>query len=160
MFPYIGRYALGVASVMVVALALGSPLGAAPAGKQSIKIDSRTRGIMGGSGNFILTLGQGGDLGTVSFTRSFGPEKTAADGQQYGIGTEKDTLTGRNGTLVIRAVGPIYTMGFGDSEVWEGKWSIVSGTGDYSGMRGAGRFFGTANQTTTLIKRSTGFVQS
>jgi hypothetical protein len=160
MLPYIGRCALGVVSVMVVALVLGSPLGAAPAAKQSVKIDTRTRGIFGGSGNFIMSLGKGGDLGKMSFTRTFGDEKTAPDGEIYVIETERDTLKGKNGSLVVRAVGPIYTMGFGDSEVWEGTWSIVSGTGDYSGMRAGGRFFGIANQTTTLIKRSTGFVHS
>jgi hypothetical protein len=142
------------------ALSFGSPVGATPAGKQSIKIDTRTRGIMGGSGNFIISLGKGGDLGKVTFTRSFGQEKTAPDGELYVIETERDTLKGKNGTLVIRAVGPIYTLGYGDSEVWEGTWSIVSGTGDYSVVRAGGRFFGTANQTTTLIKRSTGFVRS
>ena len=73
--------------------------------------------------------------------------------------TETDTLKGRNGTLVMRAVGSAYQMGLGDSEVLAGTWSIVSGTGDYSGMTGGGRYFGTANQTPTLIKRSTGFVR-
>ena len=159
MLRYMGRYALGVASVMVVALALGSPLGATPAGKQAIRIDTRTRGIQGGTGNFFLTLGTGGDLGKVTFTRSFRPVKKAPDGLPYGIAKEMDTLQGKKGTLVIRALGPTYELGIGDSEVWEGKWSIVSGTGDYSGMTGGGRFFGAANQTTTLVKISTGFVQ-
>jgi hypothetical protein len=79
---------------------------------------------------------------------------------RYLTATEMDALKGRNGTLVMRAVGSSYQMGLGDSEVWAGKWSIVSGTGDYSGMIRGGRWFGTANQTTTLIKRSTGFVRA
>ncbi len=140
--------------------------GPTPAGKKPILIDSRTRGIEGGSGNFFLELGTGGDLGKVTFTRSFRPrgegvEKTAPDGQRYVIATETDTLKGKNGTLVIRAVGPAYSLGIGDHEVWEGRWSIVSGTGDYSGLRGSGRYFGDAAQIQppVVTKRSTGFVQ-
>ncbi len=156
-----------LASVALVALALGSPLSGAPvATKKAIRIESRTRGIESGSGNFFLTMGTVGDLGKMTFTRSFRPkgekEYTAPDGQVYFIATETDTLKGKKGTLVIRAVGPAYNLGIGDHEVWEGKWSIVSGTGDYSGLRGAGRFFGVAAQQTTpptITKRSTGFVQ-
>jgi len=70
-------------------------------------------------------------------------------------------LKGKKGTLVIRAVGPAYSLGIGDYEVWKGTWSIVSGTGDYSGLRGSGRYFGDAAQIQPLVvtKRSTGFVQ-
>jgi hypothetical protein len=155
-------YALGGASVVLVALSLSAPLGAAPvATKKAIQIDSRARGIDGGFGNFVFTLGKDGDLGRVTFTRSFEGSgwKVASDGMRYGTATEMDTLKGRNGTLVMRAVGTAYQMGLGDSEVWAGTWSVVSGTGDYSGMTGGGRWFGTANQTTTLFKRSTGFVR-
>ena len=101
----------------------------------------------------------------MTFTRSFRPngheEATAPDGQTYSIATETDTLKGRNGTIVIRAVGPAYTLGIGDHEAWEGTWSIVSGTGDYSAWRGGGRYFGVATQIQppVVIKRSTGFVQ-
>jgi hypothetical protein len=139
------------------ALALGSPLGATPPGKKPIRIDSRALGVEGGSGNFFLSLGTGGDLGKVTFTRSFGPDKTAPDGERYFIATETDTLKGKHGTLVIRAVGPAYSVGIGSSEVWEGRWSIVSGTDDYSGLRGGGRWFGVA-AAHALTKRSTGFV--
>jgi len=155
-----------IGSVALVALALGSPLGATPAGKKQIRIESSTRGVDRGNGNFFLTLGKGGDLGKVTFTRSFRPEgegaeATAPDGQQYAIATETDTLLGKNGTLVIRAVGPAYNLGIGDHEVWEGTWKIVSGTGDYSGWRGGGRYFGVGTQIEPpeVIKRSTGFVQ-
>ena len=153
---------------ILAALSVGSPLGATPAAKKTIKIDSRTRGVDSGSGKFVLQLGKtGGDLGTMTFTRSFRPggDKTfiAPDGQHYSIATETDTLKGRNGTLLIRAVGPSYLVGgsFGNYEVWNGTWSIVSGTGDYSGLRGGGRYFGMAIQTSAppVIKTSTGFVQ-
>lgn len=154
-------------SVALVALALGSSLSGAPvATKKAIRIESRTRGIESGSGNFFLTMGTGGDLGKMTFTRSFRPkgekEYTAPDGQVYFVTTETDTLKGKKGTLVIRAVGSAYNLGIGDHEVWEGKWSIVSGTGEYSGLRAAGRFFGLAAQQPfppTITKRSTGFVQ-
>jgi hypothetical protein len=168
MSRFLNRYALGGASVILVALSLSAPLGAAPVvTKKQIKIDSRTRGIDAGTGKFVLQLGTGGDLGTVTFTRSFRPggdkEFTAPDGQHYFIATETDTLKGRNGTLVIDAVGPAYQLGggFGNYENWNGKWSIVSGTGDYSGLRGGGRYFGMAIQTPVppVIKTSTGFVQ-
>ncbi len=51
--------------------------------------------------------------------------------------------------------------GYGNYEVWNGTWSIVSGTGDYSGLRGGGRYFGMATQTfpPPVIKTSTDFVQ-
>jgi hypothetical protein len=159
-----------LASVASVALALGSPLGATPTGEKPvrqkpIRIDSRVVGIEGGSGKFFLALGTAGDLGKVTFTRSFRPagevEATALDGQRYVIATETDTLKGRNGTLVIRAVGPAYSLGIGDYEVWKGTWSIVNGTGDYSGLRGSGRYFGIAVQTSppAVTKRYTGFVR-
>ena len=132
---------------ILAALSFGSPLDATPAAKKPIKIDSRTRGIDAGTGKFVLQLGKtGGDLGTVTFTRSFRPKgehgTIAPDGQDYFIAMESDTLKGRNGTLVIRAVGPAYTLGgsFGNYENWTGTWSIVSGTGDCSGMTGAADF--------------------
>ena len=154
-----GRFVAVGAIGIVCAILFAAPLGATTAGKKPIRIDSRTVGIEGGSGNFFLSMGKGGDLGKVTLTRTFGPDKTAPDGLPYGKVTETDTLKGKHGTLVVRAVGPTYAMGIGDSEVWEGTWKIASGTGDYSGLTGGGRWFGTANQTTTLIKRSTGFVQ-
>jgi hypothetical protein len=147
------------------ALLLGSPLGATSASKKLIRIDSRVVGVEGGGGKFFLALGTGGDLGKVTFTRSFRPEgeteATAPDGQRYVIATETETLKGRNGTIVIRSVGPAYSMGIGDYEVWNGKWSIVSGTGRYSGLRASGRYFGLAIQTSppAVTKRFTGFAQ-
>jgi hypothetical protein len=162
------RKVLALAAIGIFAgVSLGSPLSAAPvATKKAIHIDSRMRGIETGSGNFFLYLGTGGDVGKVTFTRSFRPkgekEYTAPDGQTYFIATETDTLKGKKGTLVIRAVGRAYNLGIGDHEVWEGKWSIVSGTRDYSGLRGGGRFFGVAAQQTqppTITKRSSGFVR-
>ena len=157
---------LAVAAIGIfAALLLGSPLGATPAAKKGIRINSRVVGIESGSGQFFLALGTGGDVGKVTFTRSFRPkgEKdfTAPDGQVYFIATETDTLKGRNGTIVIRSVGPAYSMGIGNYEVWNGKWSIVSGTGDYSRTKASGRYFGLAVQTQppAVTRRFTGFVQ-
>ena len=161
-----GRFVAVGAIGMACAFLFAAPLGAAPAAKKQIRIESRTLGVFNGNGNFFLTLGKSGDLGKVTFTRSFRPEgegaeATAPDGQRYVIATETDTLLGKNGTLVIRAVGPAYNLGIGDHEAWEGTWKIVSGTGDYSGWRGGGRYFGVATQIQQPIvaKRSTGFVQ-
>ena len=154
-----------LASVALVVLALGSPLGATPAAKKLIRIDSRVLGIEEGSGQFFLALGTGGDFGKVTFTRSFRPagevEATAPDGQRYVIATETDTLKGKNGTIVIRAVGPAYSMGIGNYEVWNGKWSIVSGTGDYSRTKASGRYLGLAvhTQPPAVTRRFTAFVQ-
>jgi hypothetical protein len=145
---------------MACAFLLAAPLGATPTGKQPIQIDSRAVGIWGGSGNFFLFLGKGGDLGKVTFTRSFGPDRKAPDGLEYSVVKETDTLKGKNGTLVIRAVGSTYSLNIGPAGVWEGTWSIVSGTGDYSGLKGGGRWFGaTLEPSHALNKRSTGFVQ-
>jgi hypothetical protein len=160
-----GRFVAVGAIGMACAFLFAAPLGAAPAAKKQIRIESRTLGITGGSGNFFLALGKGGDIGKVTFTRSSRPEgeqeATAPDGQQYFIETETDTLKGKKGTLVIRAVGPSYSLGIGNHEAWEGTWKIVSGTGDYSGWRGGGRYFGVGTQIEPpeVIKRSTGFVQ-
>jgi hypothetical protein len=161
------RKVLTVAAIGIfAALSLGSPLGATPTAKKQIRIDSRVRGVDAGSGKFVLQLGRtGGDLGKATFTRSFRPKgervATAPDGQHYTIVTETDTLTGKNGTLVIRAVGSSYQMGIGNYEVWNGTWSIVSGTSDYSGLKGGGRYFGMAiqNPIPPVTKSSTGFVQ-
>jgi hypothetical protein len=105
-------------------------------------------------------------LGTSPFTRSFRPKgeqaRTSPDGQLYVIATETDTLKGKNGTLVIRAVGPSYQTGIGTYEVWNGTWSILSGTDDYAGLKGGGRYFGLAIQTPPfppVTKTSTGFVR-
>jgi hypothetical protein len=155
----------GAAIGTLAALLLGSPLGATPAGKKLIRIDSKVLGIESGGGQFYLSLGTGGDLGKMSFKRSFRPkaevETTAPDGQRYFIATETDTLKGRNGTIVIRAVGPAYSMGIGNYEVWNGTWKILSGTGDYSKLRASGRYFGLAVQTNppAVTRRFTGFVQ-
>jgi hypothetical protein len=103
MSRFLNRCSLGGASVVLVALSLSAPLGAAPvAAKKAIKIDSRARGVDSGSGKFILQLGKtGGDLGMVTFTRSFRPggdkQFTAPDGQHYFIATETDTLKGKRG---------------------------------------------------------------
>jgi hypothetical protein len=122
-------------------------------------------GVESGSGKFFLALGTGGDLGKVTFTRSFRPkgevDATAPDGQRYTIATETDTLKGRNGIIVIRTVGPAYGLGIGNYEVWKGSRSIVSGTGDYSGLGASGRYFGIAVQTSppVVTRRFTGFAQ-
>jgi hypothetical protein len=158
--------AVGAIGIFVV-LSLVSPLSAAPvATKRAIHIDSRARGVFGGSGSFFLYMGTGGDLGKLTFTRSFQPkgegnDYTAPDGQVYSIAKETDTLKGKKGTLVVRAVGPAYNLGIGDHEVWEGKWSIVRGTGAYSGLKGGGRYFADAAQIQppVITKRSSGFVQ-
>jgi hypothetical protein len=161
------RTVLAVAAIgTLAALLLGSPLGATPAGKKLIRIDSRVLGIESGSGKFFLALGTGGDLGKVTFTRSFQPkgdvDATAPDGQKYFTATETDTLRGKKGTIVIRAVGPAYSMGIGNYEVWNGTWKILSGTGAYSGLRANGRYFGLAIQTMppAVTRRFTGFAQS
>jgi hypothetical protein len=160
------RKVLAVAAIGIfAALLLGSPLGATPAAKKLIRIDSRVLGIEGGTGQFFLALGTGGDFGKVTFMRSFRPkgEKdfTAPDGQVYFIATERDTLKGKNGTIVIRSVGPAYSMGIGNYEVWNGTWKILSGTGDYSRLKASGRYFGLAVQTQppAVTRRFTGFAQ-
>jgi hypothetical protein len=151
---------IALGSFAVIALVLGSPLGATSAAKKPIKIDTRTLGIERGGGNFLISLGTGGGLGKMTFKRAFGPDKTAPGGQQYAMIKETDTLQGKNGTLVIRALGTTYALGIGTSEVWEGTWSIVSGTGDYTGLAGGGRWYGVANlANNSVTKRSTGLVQ-
>ena len=122
-------------------------------------------GIESGSGKFFLALGTGGDTGKATFTRSFRPkgdvDATAPDGQRYFTAIETDTLKGKNGTLVIRAIGPAYSMGIGNYEVWNGTWKILSGTGDYSRLKASGRYFGLAIQTQppAVTRRFTGFAQ-
>jgi hypothetical protein len=160
------RKVLAIAAIGIfAALLVGSPLGATSAAKKLIRIDSRVVGVESGSGQFFLALGTGGDFGKATFTRSFQPkgdvEATAPDGQRYFIATETDTLKGKRGTLVIRTVGTAYSMGIGNYEVWNGKWSIVSGTGDYSKLKASGRYFGLAVQTQppAVTRRFTGFVQ-
>ena len=100
------RKVLAAAAIGIfAALLLGSPLGATPAAKKPINIESRTRGINGGSGNFFLYLATRGDLGKVTFKRAIGPGKTKPLRSAIQHDTETDTLKGKNGTLVIRAVG-------------------------------------------------------
>lgn len=154
--------AIGIVGVLMV----GSPLSAAPvATKKLIRIDSKVVGVDVGSGQFFLALGTGGDFGKATFKRSFQPkgevEATAPDGQRYAMVTETDTFKGKNGTIVIRAVGPAYSMGIGNYEVWNGTWKILSGTGDYAKLKASGRYYGLAVQTMppAVTKRSTGFVQ-
>ena len=59
MSRFLNRYALGGASVILVALSLTAPLGAAPvATKKPIQIDTRTRGMAEGPGISSSTWGR------------------------------------------------------------------------------------------------------
>ena len=135
------RRLLALAGISILAaLSLGSPVPAGQEAKRRILIDSRVQGIGGGTGRFIFSLGTGGDFGKLTFMRSFGANRKTPEGLAYALVKETDSMKGKSGTLVIRSIGPGYDMGIGPNEVWMGRWSIVRGTGDYSGLTGGGRW--------------------
>ena len=136
------RKSFAVAGISVLcAVVLGSALTTASAAgtRSRIKIDTYLSGIEGGTGKFVLTLKSALDGGTITFTRSFGADKTTAEGLPYSVLTDTETLKGKAGTLVIRSSGQAFAPGFGD-EVWMGTWTIVKGTGQYAGLTGGGRW--------------------
>ncbi len=81
------------------------------------------------------------------------------EGLAYALVKETDSMKGKSGTLVIRSIGPGYDMGIGPNEVWMGRWSIVRGTGDYSGLTGGGRWVGVGSHVDeSVTTRFAGFV--
>jgi hypothetical protein len=132
---------------LFAALSLGSPLSAAPvATKKSIRIDATVVGGEHCTGKFVLQLGTTGDGGRLECRSSDTGYAKTPEGLEFLQYTERATFTGKAGTFVLRVVGRGYDLGFGTHINTSGTWSVVSGTGDYSGMRGRGRFIGVHDQ--------------
>lgn len=142
------REVLAVAAISIVAaLWLGSPLSAAPAAtKKSIRIDVTAVGGEHCTGKFVLQLGTNGDGGKLECRSSDTGYTKTPEGLEFLEYTERATFTGKSGTFVLRVVGRGYDLGFGTHINTSGTWSVVSGTGDYAGMRGRGRFIGVHDQ--------------
>ena len=142
------------AIVALTALSLASPLGAAPAaGKMPLRIGTLVHGNLFGSGTasgkFTLELSASRDAGKLTFKYTYGSARKTSAGQTFRPGERTETFRGKYGTLVIHSVGRQFPVGVesptdpdGDSEVWTGTWSIVSGTGRYAGLKGGGGVVG------------------
>lgn len=142
------------AIVALTALSLASPLAAADeAGKTPLSIGTIVNGNLQfsgtASGKFTLELGASRDSGKLTFKYSYGLLRRTAAGQTFRPVQRTETFRGKSGTLVIRSAGrqfPVQVVNpndpDGDSEVWTGTWSIVSGTGRYAGLKGGGGVVG------------------
>ena len=172
--PKMNRRLVGLGAIgAVCAFALAPTLGATLDGKKPIQIDSYAVGTEGGTGSFYLSLGTGGDTGTLTFTRSDdskagrSPDKTP-EGLAYVRTTETDTFKGKQGTLVIHANGPTYDLGFfsqvnnklGMLNPSNGTWSVVHGTGVYTGLSGGGKWVSVSFRDNKDLARYAGHVNT
>ena len=125
----------------VAAAAVASPLAAASeAGKKPLSIDVTGQGGASGSATFTL-IGAGtagSDSGTVTYAFSFSSSGKNPQGQAGESVRGTETLKGKRGGFVVHSSGRTYYTGH--YEVWTGRWSIVSGTGEYAGLKGGGGF--------------------
>jgi hypothetical protein len=134
----------------LTALSLTSPLGAAPdAAKMPLRILTIVEGnlLLSGtaSGKFTLELSASTDAGKFTLKYTYGGVLRTGAGLTFRPGEHTETFRGKYGTLVIHSTGRRFLVGVvspkdphGESEVWMGTWSIVSGTGRYAGLKGGG----------------------
>jgi hypothetical protein len=127
-----------VAVLAVMAVTLAAVAAAEPAGvKQRIAIQVKG----GASASFVLTALMSGaikrDIGAATFC-CWSSRHIMRDGQAVELNDPQMTLTGKQGTLVLRN-----RIGWVDIPdrwaVFTGTWKVISGTGDYAGLSGGGR---------------------
>lgn len=154
------RRAAVLVSMVALSLVTVSAVGAASEGNKLIQIDSKEVGFPSGEGHFVFSLGTGGDFGKLTFKRCCYHERESPEGLHYTLYSQTTTLRGRTGTLVIRSVSRAYEMGIGPAEVWEGTWSVVTGSDAFAGIRGGGRWIGIATHVDhSVTSRYSGYVR-
>jgi hypothetical protein len=134
------RRTRGVVTAIAVlaALVATSATTGATQSRKAIRIDVQAQGYESCTGKFLLSLGSEGDAGKTECHLDFGASVKTRDGFGFDRVTLRLTFTGKAGTLAIVATGGVYDIGFGNSDVWEGTWRIVKGTGRYAGFLGGG----------------------
>jgi hypothetical protein len=140
-----------VALVTVGALALGASLataGTSTAAKGQLTITTLgTLNAFGGpaTGTFTL-LGSNAamsDNGKAAFTAPRdAPEKRTPEGLTYLAMQWRHTLKGKAGNLVVRVVLKRFAVVNVDDYIATGTWTIASGTGRYSKLKGGGALVG------------------
>jgi hypothetical protein len=126
-------------AVLAAAVTLASVAAAGPdATKQRVAITMRFH-----ESAFVLSPFGTGLLKRDSglFTENHaGCRDVGRDGQQIGVCAGGwMTLTGKRGTLTIRAPAEWVDPGSGGCGVAFGTWKVVRGTGEYAGVTGGGR---------------------
>lgn len=127
--------------------------------RKPIKIDLQATGFEHQTGKFLLSLGTDGDIGKAENRLVAARRGKTPDGWEFNNVRRTTTLTGKQGTLEIAWQGRAYEMGYGESDVREGTWSIVKGTGNYTGIHGGGTWKGTQhvfNQVARFVGAATG----
>jgi hypothetical protein len=107
-----------------------------------LKLKEKTALEGKGSGTFTLLGATAGDSdsGTVRFTEGTGHYGRTAEGYQYFAIHRVETLVGQRGRIVIRSNVRVFEVAVIDEDdmIATGTWSMVSGSGAYSHMRGSG----------------------
>jgi hypothetical protein len=145
-------------AVVAALVAISTASGVAES-RKPIKIDLQAEGFEHQTGKFLLSLGIDGDIGKAESRLVSARRGKTPDGWEFNNVKRTTTLTGKQGTLEIAWQGRAYEMGYGDSDVREGTWSIVKGTGRYAGIHGGGTWKGTQhifNQVSRYVGSATG----
>ena len=144
---------LAVLAVTNVALLTAVATAGQATAKQRVALELRNN-------SFVLTSLTAGalkrDTGAMSaccWTRRF----VTRDGESIEVNNPKLTLTGGNGTLVLR--NRIEWVDLPDGwAIFTGTWKVVRGTGAYAGVSGGGRLGGSAPNESTTKARLEGFL--
>jgi hypothetical protein len=137
----------GMTGRMVVLVAIAAAVtfttvaaGGTAATKQRVAITMKFH-----ASTFMLFPVQAGalksDSGTITDNAPNAPcRKVIRDGQEVNVcNGSRWTLTGKRGTLTIRAAQEWVDPGSGGCGVAFGTWKVVRGTGEYAGIAGGGR---------------------
>jgi hypothetical protein len=116
--------------------------GAAGTSRVTIAVIAKTDENGQKSTSFTLSAATRSDSGTLWWRHIVLAPKTTSDGLRFTPIRRTDTLNGKHGTLVIRSVSREFPFGRKDDAVWTGRWTIVSGTGDYANLKGSGAVVG------------------
>lgn len=108
--------------------------------KQLVAIESKGVQNASGSGEFVLTPLEPGDVRPDSGTvrADWSERVTMREGQRVAIDQGVETFDGERGTLTVRFRIEWVEAG-NDYHVGTGTWTVVRGTGDYTHVSGGGR---------------------
>jgi hypothetical protein len=147
--------ALLAATAVTLAFAAAGPVAAKDrTTRQRIAIQQNV------DGSFVLTPLTSGsikrDTGFASFC-CWTAKRITRDGQTIDVNDPQMTLASKRGTLVVRN-----RVGFVDIpdgwSIFTGTWTVIRGTGDYTGISGGGRGAGVTLANGSAKARFEGFL--
>ena len=152
--------------VALAALSLASPLGASPdAGKLPLRIDAigdltPNHATVSGTFSLIGASAAYTDSGSIKSENPVFLTKKTPQGQIFFSFQRTELLKGKHGALVLRLSARLFPLPRTTTTAYvlTGTWSIVRGTGRYTGLKGGGGIVGSARADEPDVCRYEGYV--